>query len=54
MRSDWSDYYDPIPESPKCWQDGYDDGLNNPFDQDRHEECQFEIEHHPEGWRAIL
>ncbi|MGH9984057.1 MAG: hypothetical protein ACRD8W_08885 [Nitrososphaeraceae archaeon] len=42
-RSDWSDHYDNIPGAPKCWQDGYDDGQNGPFDQVRHEECIVDI-----------
>jgi hypothetical protein len=25
------------------WVDGYEDGQNNPFDQDRHRECIFEV-----------
>ena len=25
------------------WVDGYEDGQNNPFDQDRHKECIFEV-----------
>ena len=28
----------------KCWKDGYDDGQDNPFDQDRYEECHFNAE----------
>jgi hypothetical protein len=42
-RSDWSDHYDNIPGTPECWQDGYDDGLDHPFDGDRHRECIFDI-----------
>lgn len=42
-RSDWSDHYDSVPGAPQCWQDGYDDGQNGPFDQGRHEECIFDI-----------
>ena len=42
-RSDWSDHYDNYPGAPKSWQDGYDDGLENPFDQGRHEECIFDV-----------
>jgi hypothetical protein len=42
-RSDWSDHYDNIPGAPECWQDGYDDGQNDSFDQDRHEECIFDV-----------
>jgi hypothetical protein len=42
-RSDWSDHYDDYPGAPKCWQDGYDDGLDNPFDGDRHRECIFDV-----------
>ena len=42
-RSDWSDHYDNYDGAPKCWQDGYDDGLDHPFDQDRHKECVFDI-----------
>ena len=42
-RSDWSDHYDNVEGAPKCWQDGYDDGLDHPFDQDRHKECTFDI-----------
>jgi hypothetical protein len=50
-RSDWSDFYDNVEGAPECWQDGYDDGLDQPFDQNRHMECQFEIEDHPDFGR---
>lgn len=30
-RSDWSDHYDNVPGAPKCWQDGYDDGLDHRY-----------------------
>jgi hypothetical protein len=43
-REDWSEKYDDIPGAPECWVDGYDDGLENPFDQDRHKECIFDVE----------
>ncbi|MFZ1877422.1 MAG: hypothetical protein WAU25_10375 [Nitrososphaeraceae archaeon] len=43
-REDWSDKYDDIPGAPECWVDGYDDGQNNPFSQDRHKECLFDVE----------
>ena len=33
---DWSEY---VPDAPDCQIDGYDDGQNGPFDQERHEEC---------------
>ena len=38
-RSDWSDKYDSIPGAPECWQDGYDDGLDRPFNRDRYNDC---------------
>lgn len=40
-REDWSDKYTDIPGAPECWVDGYDDGQDNPFDQDRHRDCIF-------------
>lgn len=47
-RMDWSDEYDMIGEkegrkATDCWINGYDDGLDHPFDQHRHKECQFDI-----------
>lgn len=49
-REDWSDKYDNLEGAPQCWMDGYDDGQNNPFDQDRHKECIFdEVEKNKEG-----
>jgi hypothetical protein len=42
-RSDWSDHYSDYEGAPECWQDGYDDGQNGPFDQGRHKECVFDI-----------
>ena len=53
-RSDWSDFYDTVEGAPECWQDGYDDGLDHPFDQDRHNECQFNIEEHPDFGEPVL
>jgi hypothetical protein len=47
-RSDWSDFYDNVQGAPQCWQDGYDDGQNSDFSQNRHKECQFNIEEHPD------
>jgi hypothetical protein len=43
IRSDWSDFYDNVERASKCWQDGYDDGLDHPFDQNRHKECIFDL-----------
>jgi hypothetical protein len=43
-REDWSEKYDNIPGAPECWVDGYDDGLEKPFDVDRHNECKFDVE----------
>jgi len=43
-RMDWSEKYDDIPGAPQCWVDGYDDGLENPFSQERHKECIFDVE----------
>jgi hypothetical protein len=37
-RMDWSDPYDNVPDATDCQIDGYDDGQNGPFDQERHEE----------------
>ncbi|MGH9964628.1 MAG: hypothetical protein ACRD5E_07355 [Nitrososphaeraceae archaeon] len=48
IRSDWSDFYDNVEGASKCWQDGYNDGLDYQFDQDRHKECQFDIEEYPD------
>lgn len=47
-RSDWSDFYDNVEGAPQCWQDGYEDGLDHPFNQDIHKQCQFDIEGHPD------
>ena len=33
----------PIQSAPECWKDGYDDGQNNPFSEDRNEECKFNV-----------
>lgn len=43
-REDWSEKYDNIKGAPECWVDGYDDGLDHPFDGDRHTECIFDVE----------
>lgn len=43
-RMDWSDKYDDIAGAPECWVDGYDDGQDNPFSQDKHKECLFDVE----------
>ncbi|MGC1134217.1 MAG: hypothetical protein WA941_15430 [Nitrososphaeraceae archaeon] len=40
-RWDWPESVDNIPEGPQCWSDGYDDGLENPFNRERHRECIF-------------
>lgn len=40
LRLDWDEKYEDIPGAPEWWVDGYDDGLENPFDHDRHEECK--------------
>jgi hypothetical protein len=50
-RSDWSEKYDNVPGAPQYWQDGYDDGLESPFSQNRHDECTFEAgEPYLEAW----
>jgi hypothetical protein len=46
-RNDWFTDYNNIPGAPQCWQDGYDDGLDHPFNQDRHKECIFELDPNP-------
>jgi hypothetical protein len=30
--------------APECWVNGYDDGQDNPFSQDKHKECLFDVE----------
>ncbi|MFZ0555516.1 MAG: hypothetical protein WBL67_09105 [Nitrososphaeraceae archaeon] len=42
-RLDYDAKYVPIQSAPECWKDGYDDGQNNPFGEDRHEECKFNV-----------
>lgn len=29
-----------IPGAPECWYDGYADGQDHPFNQDKNEECK--------------
>lgn len=41
-RGDWFGEYADVPGAVQCWYDGYDDGQENPFDQDRHKECIFD------------
>lgn len=46
-RMDWPDAYPESVEGSKakdCWVDGFDDGLDHPFNVDRHKECQFDFE----------
>ena len=43
-RGDWSDKYYDIAGAPECWVNGYDDGQDNPFSQDKHKECLFDVE----------
>lgn len=43
---DWPEKYDDLPEgSPvlKCWTDGFVDGEDHPFNDERSQECQFDI-----------
>lgn len=46
-RMDWPDVYGEAGEegdrAAECWVDGYDDGLDHPFDVDRHKQCQFDF-----------
>ena len=42
-RFDWNDEYDPLPGGPQCWIDGWDAGLENPLNQTRLKECQYDI-----------
>jgi hypothetical protein len=42
-RNDWPDAYKEIEGTAECWRNGYDDGLDHPFDQDRHKECIFDV-----------
>lgn len=37
---DHDEAYEDIPGANECWYDGYEDGQNNPFSQDRNEECE--------------
>lgn len=49
-RGDWFGEYADVPGAVDCWYDGYDDGLDHPFDGDRHRECIFdEIGFHEEN-----
>ena len=47
-REDWPDIYgemgDEGDRAAECWVSGFDDGQNNPFNQDRHKECLFDTE----------
>jgi hypothetical protein len=36
---DYDEAYEDVPGAPECWYDGYEDGQNNGFNQDRNEEC---------------
>jgi hypothetical protein len=38
-RMDWDERYEDIPGATDCWVDGFDNGLENPIDQERNEEC---------------
>lgn len=37
---DYDEAYEDVPGAPECWYDGYEDGQNNPFNEDRNEECK--------------
>jgi hypothetical protein len=42
-RYDYSDDYADIPGAPQCWIDGYDAGFAGIYDQERADECKYEI-----------
>jgi hypothetical protein len=51
-RMDWDERYEDIPGAPECWVDGFDDGLENPIDQERNEECRDKGDQYYRGWLA--
>jgi hypothetical protein len=38
-RYDYDEAFENVPGSPECWTDGFDDGANESFDEDRANEC---------------
>jgi hypothetical protein len=42
---DWPETYDRLndPQVFSCWENGFDDGQNDDFSQNRHDSCQFNV-----------
>jgi hypothetical protein len=38
-RHDYPENLEDVPGAPECWSDGFDDGANNNFNEDRDREC---------------
>ena len=39
-RHDYVERYEDVPGGPECWTDGFDDGANDSYDEDRANECE--------------
>ena len=37
---DYHERYEDVPDANECWYDGYTDGKDHPFDDDRNRECK--------------
>ena len=38
-RNDYDERYEDVPGASECWTYGFDDGVNESFDENRDEEC---------------
>lgn len=51
-RHDYDERYEDVPGAPECWTDGFDDGVNDSFDEDRDEECADKGDLYSRGFNA--
>jgi hypothetical protein len=51
-RHDYPENYEDIPGAPECWSDGFDDGANDSFDEDRDKECADKGDLYSRGFKA--
>jgi hypothetical protein len=51
-RHDYDERYEDVPGAPECWTDGFDDGVNDSFDENRDEECKDKGDLYSRGFKA--
>ena len=51
-RHDYDESYEGVPGAAECWTDGFDDGVNDSFDENRDEECKDKGDQYSRGFNA--